>query len=272
MVNRQMLEGHIARATAAIAVLEEQAGEAVGKIAHTLGMACQALEVSARFSKGDVYLLRVLESAASHIANAAAFLGVPPGSYEMIDSDSDRLRKAANEVMDHTYGTLGAACYALLMACDKMQRTIAEDPANNALFALPMTEMANAAETLTLLVPGGSVVFSEQDFTDVIKKSLSDNAERVVVFGQVEKEQIDEDAICYKSAVYLNGYPITYFSIRPGDKVWALKDETAVALGLEEHMHYSALDVGQERIKAALEQADMELISLCVDANRGFTP
>ena len=267
-----MLEGHIARATATIAVLAEQAGEAVGKTAHTLGMACQALWESARFSKGDVYLIRVLESAANHIANAAAFLGVSPGSYEMIDSDIDRLRKAANEVMDHTYGTIGAACYALLMACDAMQRAIAEDPANRALFALPMVEIANAAEILTRLVPGGSVVFGEQGFTDGVKESLSGSAERVVSFGQIEKEQIEEDQIRYKSAVSLNGHLITYFLIRPGDRVWALKDETAVALGLEEHMHYSALDVGQERIKAVLEQADMELISLCVDANRGFTP
>lgn len=271
MENRQTLEGHIARATATIAVLAEQAGEAVGKVAHALGMACQALKESARFSREDVYLIHALGSAANQIANAAASLGGPHGSYAMIEKDIDRLRKAANEVMDHTYGTIGAACHALLMACDKMQQAIAEDPANRALFALPMAEIATAVEILTRLVPEGSVLSGEQGFTDVVKERLSESAERVVAFGQIEEEQIEEDIIRYKSKVYLNGHPITHFSFRPGDKVWALKDETAVALGLEKHMHYGTLNVGQERVKAVLEQADSELIRLCVDANRGFT-
>ena len=272
MDDRQMLDRRLARATRAIASLEKRVGGSIAKAAHALGMACQALREAARFSKGDVYLIQVLESAANQIANAAISLGAPHGSYEAFDSDVERLRKAANEVMDHTYGAIGAACYALLMACYEMEKAIASSAMSSANFALPMTRMANAAGILARLVPGRVVSSDEQGFTDIVKEKLSNSAERDVAFEKIEKERLGEDAIRYKSTIHLNGYPITYFSFRPGDSVWTLKDETAIVLGLDNHMHYWELSVGQKRVRAALEQADAGLISLCVDANRGFTP
>lgn len=271
--SRQALDGSLARAARAVASLEARAAGSVGKVAHALGMACQALEESARFSKGDAYLIHVLQSAANKIANAVEALGVPYDSRATIDADVERLREAANKVMDHTYGTIGAACYALVMAYSAMQSAIATEGVSKGVsFVVPTIEIANAAETLAQLVPGGAVSLNNQGFSDVVKERIYGNSERVVILGGIEREQIDEDDLRYKSIVYLNDYPITYFSIKPGDKVWALKDETAIVLGLEESMHYRILDEGRKRIKTILESADSSLINLCVDANRGFTP
>lgn len=271
--SRQALDRCLARAARAVASLEARAAGSAGKVAHALGMACQALEESARFSKGDVYLIHVLQSAANKIANAVEALGVPYDSRATINADVERLREAANKVMDHTYGTIGAACYALVMAYGAMQSAIATEGVSKGVsFVVPTIEMANAAETLARLVPGGAVSSNDQGFSDVVKERVSGNSERVVILGGIEREQIDEDDLRYKSIVYLNDYPITYFSIKPGDKVWALKDETAIVLGLEESMHYRILDEGRKRIKTILESADSSLINLCVDANRGFTP
>ena len=271
--SRQALDERLARAARAVASLEERVAGSVGKVAHAIGMACQALEESARFSKGDVYLIHVLQSAVSKIANAVEALGVPYDSHEKIDAGAERLREATSKVMEHTYGTIGSACYALVMAYGAMQSAIAAEGISKSVsFIVPTMELANAAETLARLVPGGALSSNDQGFPDIVKERMSGNSDRVVIVGEIEKEQIDEDEFRYKSIVYLNGYPITYFSMKPGDKAWALKDETAIVLGLEKSMHYRLLHEGRKRIKAILESADSDLINLCVDANRGFTP
>lgn len=240
----------------------------VGKAAHALGMACQALEESARSSKGDVYLIHVLQSAVNKIANAIEALGVPYDSHETIDADVARLREATNKVMDHTYGTIGAACYALVMAYGEMHNAVATENVSKGIsFVVPIMEIASAAEALAQLVPGGSA--SSDDF---VKESVASDSERTIIWGEIEEEQTNEDEIHYKSLVYLNGYPISYFSIEPGAKVWTLKEETAIVLGLEENMRYYVLGEGRKSVGSVLESADSDLIRLCVDASRGFTP